>query len=663
MKKNFLIILLFFIQQTEAQVCFTSTNYPVNNSSTTIACADFNNDGKLDLVVAHYGFGEIYMLPGNGLGGFGTSTIAYNSSGPGSSVKYMVSGDFNIDGKADLAITDGSSSGIIKILYGNGAGGFPSTASFAVASYPSSILSADFNGDNKIDLATANDGSISVLLGNGAGSFNTHVDFLTEAGLNAIACGDFNGDGKVDLTATANNNGGGPDSVSVLLNNGAGSFGTATKYLAGSGPYSVCSKDFNGDGFSDLAVANTNSNDVSVLLSKGASGAFFAATNFAAGSVPFSVVSEDFNSDGKPDLAIGDHSNSSAVLLGNGTGSFGAASNFSTVSGPWKIISADFNGDGKPDLATANQSSNNVSVLLNVVVTNCIGCALNAGPQIPTICMVSTDSASNYDYNIVTWEKSLYSNVDSFIVYRKDAITSNYLRIGAVSNDSLSVFTDTAFSIGGPNGGNSKYSSWFYKLAIRDSCGNIGTKGPYHQTMFVQGNGSNFSWNAYTVETGQTNPVTGYSFLRDDNNTGNWHVLVNTIGLTTTDPNYTSYPNGNWRIDALGFNCTPTRTQSILKSHSNTIKQAVTGIKHLTLNDEQITIYPNPTTGNFIIGTSVAEKQSIQVFDLNGKLVFSQNISGKTTIDATSLCEGVYNIVIKTVNTNNVVNKKLVIIK
>ena len=99
---------------------------------------------------------------------------------------------------------------------------------------------------------------------------------------------------------------------------------------------------------------------------------------------------------------------------------------------------------------------------------------------------------------------------------------------------------DTAFSVGGPNGGNPLYSSWFYKLAIKDTCGNIGAMSPYHQTMFLQENSANFSWNAYTVETGQANPVVGYSFLRDDNNTGVWHILANIAGTSSTDPNYPS---------------------------------------------------------------------------------------------------------------------------
>jgi hypothetical protein len=265
--------------------------------------------------------------------------------------------------------------------------------------------------------------------------------------------------------------------------------------------------------------------------------------------------------------------------------------------------------------------------------------------------MVTTDSASNYKYNVVCWDKTLYSNVDSFIVYRLDVVSAKYLRIGAVSVNSLSEFTDTASGIGGPNGGNPMYSSWFYKLAIRDTCGNIGEESPYHQSMFVQENGSNFSWNAYTVEAGQTNPVTGYSFLRDDNNTGNWHVLANTAGLSATDPNYSSYPNGNWRIDALGFNCAPTmkftNTQTYLKSHSNTIKLVLTRIENLVSNNEQIEEYPSPA--NETITIEVPQKATIEILNIQGQLLesFTAN-KNKTNLDISSFPCGVYVVEAKT---------------
>jgi hypothetical protein len=661
MKKILFIALIANSILAKAQVCFTTTNYAESNGSTTITYADFNNDGKLDFAVKHYNDQTIYLLLGNGLGVFGAAIPAY--SGSAADGRCLISGDFNEDGNADLALTGYTSTGPVNILFGDGTGNFPTTNNFAVGDHPFYICSADFNGDGHIDLATANSGSsnVSILLGSGTGNFSMHNDFSVGSAPVSITSGDFNGDAKADL-AVVNNNSGGPDSVWVLLGDGAGNFGTAANYLAGSGPYSVCSKDFNGDGFMDIAVANTNSTNVSVLLSKGASGLFNPSISYATAGGPFSVVSADFNVDGIPDLAAGNYgSHSVSILLGTTNGSFGLPYNFSAGGGIWTIITADFNSDGRPDIATANHDETFISTLLNTISTNCIGCALNSAVPIPNICMITTDSTTNYNYNVIKWDKTPYtnSNVDSFIVYRKDAISSNYLRIGAVSNNSLSEFVDTSFSVGGPNGGNPQYSSWLYKLAIVDNCGNLGAMSPYHQSMFVQESGANFSWNAYTVETGQTNPVTGYSFLRDDNNTGNWHVLVNTTSLSSTDPNYNLYPNGNWRIDAIGFNCTPV-TQTFLKSHSNTTKQVAIGIEQLGFNNREIATYPNPTSGKFIVETTEKEKQLLQIVDITGKLMYSQTIAnGKTNIDVSDLQNGFYFVQIKT--SEGLVTKKIIV--
>src|SRR5437867_1663522 len=107
------------------------------------------------------------------------------------------------------------------------------------------------------------------------------------------------------------------------------SFGAATPFSVGSFPESVAVGDFNGDGRLDLAVANTGSNTVSILLRTGA-GAFGAATDFSVGSLPFSVAVGDFNGDGRLDLAVANlSSNTVYILLGTGRGSFGAATHFS----------------------------------------------------------------------------------------------------------------------------------------------------------------------------------------------------------------------------------------------------------------------------------------------------------------------------------------------
>jgi len=217
---------------------------------------------------------------------------------------------------------------------------------FPTAFFPVSVTAGDFNADGKPDLAIVNfgDSTVSVLLGNGDGTFRPKVDYQTALSPDSVATGDFNNDGILDLAVAS-----GSRVVSILLGKGDGTFFPKTDFPAGGQVTAVVSGDFNNDGNADLAVVNTSASTISVLLGKG-DGTFLPHVDVATGSFPISVVVADFNKDGKLDLATANVL-SATVLLGRGDGSFGSRLDLAAGSAFASITSADVNGDGKPDLA------------------------------------------------------------------------------------------------------------------------------------------------------------------------------------------------------------------------------------------------------------------------------------------------------------------------
>jgi hypothetical protein len=222
-----------------------------------LAPADFNADGSLDLAT-----GDIEL--GYGKGAFNSAGNLYATGIPqGAAV-----GDFNADGKLDAIVASGGTpsdpaSGL-DVALGNGDGTFTQGSVILLGSYLSAIVTGDFNGDGKLDLAVTDSGgnAVIILLGNGDGTFGSPTTIPIGNYPTAIIAADFNNDGKLDL-ATANN---GDGTVTLLLGNGDGTFTQASgsPYTVGLGPYQLAAADFNGYGKLDLAVVYSGA--VSILL-------------------------------------------------------------------------------------------------------------------------------------------------------------------------------------------------------------------------------------------------------------------------------------------------------------------------------------------------------------------------------------------------------------
>jgi hypothetical protein len=324
-----------------------------------ILTGDFNGDGVKDLAFLEDGSG-VGTLLGQANGRFKQGSSFELGLRPGS-LKFLVAGDFNRDGKLDIAFADSSGGvGTVYVTSGNGEGGFLTPVEYSVPDALYSLDVADFNRDGNLDLAVSGAKGIYILFGTASGAFGSatlSASYLNE-GSKVMASGDFNGDGLVDLFAA------GSSGIQVYLGKGNGTFHTAAKY-AGTDANAVIVWDLNKDGKQDVVVSTTSGTQI--LLGNG-NGTFSPGQTLQFTSGVIAVA--DFNKDGFPDLAIAT-SWDIAILLGNGNGTFQPqpVSGYGNGVLAGGIVDADFNGDGKPDIAFSSgdfgDDSGPVAVLLN----------------------------------------------------------------------------------------------------------------------------------------------------------------------------------------------------------------------------------------------------------------------------------------------------------
>jgi hypothetical protein len=307
---------------------------------------------------------------------------------------YLAIGDFDRDGKEDVAVTTSQS---VLIFLGDGTGHFkPSTTIPSTLGSTLGFLTvSDFNKDGRADLAVIDTdtgkntgtGNISILLGNGDGSF--HLSTAVHAGTSAnhIAVGDFNADGNPDMVVTYYS----AAQVKVYLGNGSGGFfpqettlPTKIGAALALGGASVVVGDFNRDGKQDFAVALSAATQTSkgaiVTFQGDGTGLKFDQKAELPLADPITVTVGDFDQDGKLDLASASFVAAKLfVWHGNGTGNFGPPDIFTPLGAtsltPSMVAASDFNLDGKPDLAAST---------LNNVVEIVVEPATGGTVQLPT---------------------------------------------------------------------------------------------------------------------------------------------------------------------------------------------------------------------------------------------------------------------------------------
>jgi uncharacterized protein (TIGR03437 family) len=333
-----------------------------------VATADFNGDGRMDIVyTTTRSTADIGVSLGNGDGTFRPGNTFERFDRNDHNVPFV--GDFNGDGKVDVLISREFEGGRTWIFPGDGKGNFGDSVTVPNCSRVSA--GADLNGDGRQDLVC----SVSILLGNVDGTFRPGPGTLRGT---SVLAADFNRDGIPDILLSP-----GAGQLAVVLGRGDGSFGSAIQISTPLDSSSIRVGDLNGDGRLDLVGTTADGKNFAVIMGRGDGGFGVAVvTSYALG---LATAVADLNGDGKQDVIAGD-----ALLAGNGDGTFRfpvfvgvvaeycdktlpGSSNYPCWHSTQAAAVADFNGDGLPDIAAGyiavqplmHREYAAVSVLLN----------------------------------------------------------------------------------------------------------------------------------------------------------------------------------------------------------------------------------------------------------------------------------------------------------
>ena len=358
--------------------------------TSAIAAGDMNGDGRLDVITAHGAGGShgVSVLLSNGDGTFQPAANFITNTDPTG----IVAGDFNGDGKLDIAVAN-KANNTLNVLLGNGDGTLQQATIIPLSTAPYTLMTSDINSDGKADLVVVQvsinpaTGAATILgnilLSNGDGSFN-QATFPMNGGM--LVLGDFNGDGKTDFFTYATN----PVQAvpTIRFGNGDGTFTNSPLPFATNGlnflGTNMVTGDFNGDGFLDIyteyvvSSATRSPAGFSETMALGHGDGTFTVVNLPGntGLDGQNMIVGDFNRDGKLDVAgifpgplhfsaVYPPPYQVKVLYGNGDGtlaapvSFPAGSSASVFTGN-PLVSADFDGNGTPDFALATTSGVNL---------------------------------------------------------------------------------------------------------------------------------------------------------------------------------------------------------------------------------------------------------------------------------------------------------------
>ena len=669
-----------------AQVTFPTGVLPFG-----LAVGDLDLDGKPDIVTANQGSDNVSVLRNTG----GITFAAKVDFTSGDNPVSVAIGDLDADGNPEIASANanGTSISVFKNT-GNLAinvNTFLTKIDFTTGFSPWCVAICDLDGDGKPDLASANTSGNSVsLLRNTTTinvidptSFAAKVDLTAGTTPYGVSLGDLDNDGKPDVAAVNNAS----STISCYRN-----LIYVTPTMTSANTTTICSGTNVSLSFASdmpstyqwIAANNPNTSGESTTLQTGnILNNVIVNNTFSVQVVTYTVTPTSIaNGCGGTAQTLTVTLNPLPQVSFSGLNSiycYNASSD--TLTG--NPVGGTFSGPGistntfTPSVAGAGTHT------VTYTYTNGNGCTNSSSqivqvsptPTTPSICLVTVDSTVSKN-NLIVWDKTSYVKGDTFFIYR-DTANNAYGLIGTVPFDSLSLYTDTARTIYAANG-DPNITSWRYKIAVKDTCGNMSAKSLYHQSIYIQNSSGNFNWNDYKIE-GQPIPVpalTNYIFQRDNLSNGNY-VNIGTLSASSTaftDPNYSTFQNtATWRVKTVWtISCTATivnpKDASVLvanlnSSKSNAFKSLTTSVNLLN-NNFEISILPNPSSGFFVIN-SLEKISSIEITNLLGEKIYSSQInSEKAEIDLSKQPKGIYFIKIIPIDIGTekgIATKKLVV--